>query len=133
MYVTDEAGTYYKGTEQHHRRAPFLILMQPDDEDVGKKNNLRGIVRKVALRQCGHWMMGCARVKNRTVFVCGAYGNSGLPKTVSRKTWEQGIPLPQELYDAWNKGGGWNSVGTEWAAMRKRAVKTLLKKKGERE
>jgi hypothetical protein len=27
------------------------------------------------------------------------------------------VPIPQELHDAWNKGGGWNGAGSEAPKM----------------
>jgi hypothetical protein len=133
VYITNQGGSYYTGSgEQHARRAPFLLLLQPktEEEKEGDKvngNNLRAVVRQVALCQLGHWMMGTARIKGESVTVSGAYGGDGLPKTVSRKVYEAGIPLPKELYEAWNKGGGWNGAGNEAPAMRKWACENLLK------
>lgn len=116
MYV-EPTTTYYQGTEMHVRKARFLILMQPKDEPA-KGNNIRAVVRIVALHQLGHWMMGRANINGEWIIISGAYGQDGLPKTVDRKIWERGIPLPDELYQAWSKGGGWNSAGNEAEAMR---------------
>lgn len=118
MYITQDGYTYYDGSGQRHTRAPFLLLVQPKDEPAGKTNNLRGIVRKVALRQLGCWMMGVARVRGESITVSGAYGGDGLPCSVSRNVYDAGVPLPDALYEAWAHGGGWNSAGSEAQAMR---------------
>jgi len=101
MYITSSQ-TYYSGSEQHSTKAYFLILAQPEDERP-TYNNIRCFVRKVALHQCGHFMMGRANIGGKYITISGQYGNDGLPKTLDRKTWEKGIPLPDELYTAWNE------------------------------
>jgi hypothetical protein len=129
MYI-ENTTTYYVGTEQRARKARFLILLQPDKEESGDKeatgNNLRGIVRQVALQQLGHFMMGRVKISEHRLSVSGAYGHDGLPCTVPREVWIKGTPLPKELYDAWNKGGGWNSAGSEAPAMRIWALTFLV-------
>jgi hypothetical protein len=45
------------------------------------------------------------------------------------EVYEKATPVPQELIDAWNKGGGWNSAGSEAPSMAEWAVKTFLEKK----
>ena len=125
--------TYYDSGGQHATRGKFLILLSVDND-----RGLRAIVRSVALRQFGHWMMGCARVFGKTLTISGAYGSDGLPKNLDRlyyhfddnykvvqdcpewveRVWNSAIPLPAELYDAWNNGGGWNSAGSEAQVMR---------------
>ena len=122
MYLSKIGRVSYVGSEQRCSAAPFLILMQSDAAPIGHGNNLRGIVRSVALRQLGHWMMGTTRIGNNTISLSGAYGQDGLPKTVPQDVWERGTPLPDDLYEAWNKGGGWNSCGSEANAMRKWAL-----------
>lgn len=124
MYLTNQGCTYYRGTEQCHSKAPFLILVQDKDQEIGP-NNFRALVRKVALQQLGHWMMGTARIKNQSITISGAYGSDGLPVSVSREIYDMGIGVPKYLYDLWNKGGGWNSTGYEADAMRGWAVKTF--------
>jgi len=125
MYLTNEGHTYYRGIEQHHSRASFLILVQNKDLPLGP-DNFRAIVRKVALHQLGHWMMGFARVKNNSITISGAYGSDGLPISVTKEVFEMGTPIPKELYDLWNDGGGWNSCGSEATTMRKWALENLM-------
>ena len=98
MYLTNEGHTYYHGTEQRHTKAPFLLLIQDKNRNVGP-NNFRAIVRKVALRQFGHFMMGIARIKNQSIIVSGTYGNDGLPVNVGKEIYDMGVDVPKDLYD----------------------------------
>lgn len=116
--------TYYRGTEQCARRAPFLLLLQPREHEGAARDNTFTVVRKVALRQLGHWMMGRVNFGGKWRGVSGAYGNDGLPMTVEALP-KDAVRLPGELYDAWNKGGGWNSCGGEASAMRQWARETF--------
>jgi hypothetical protein len=125
MYITNEGRSYYNSHgEQHSSRAPFLLLLQDKDQNIGI-GNMNGIVRKVALKQFGHWMMGTARIKNTSIIVSGAYGRDGLPVSVTKKIFDMGKPIPKELYDKWNDGGGWNSAGNEADDMRKWALENF--------
>ena len=126
MYITNEGRGYYSGTEQCHTRAPFLILVQPEKYEE-RHEPIRALVRKVALHQLGHFMMGSARAFGRRIPISGAYGSDGLPRSVPREVYDKAVPVPPELIEAWNKGGGWNSCGSEAPAMRDWAVRTFLK------
>jgi hypothetical protein len=86
---------------------------------------LRAVVRHVAMKQVGHFMMGYARIKGVTVTLSGSYGGDGLPTSVSDKVYESGVELPQYLYDAWAKGNGWNNAGDEAPLMREWALENL--------
>ena len=66
----------------------------------------------------GHWMMGKARVLGHSLTVSGSYGNDGLVMTVPWKVYQAGVPVPADLMEAWSKGGGHNSAGSEADAMR---------------
>lgn len=88
---------------------------------------IRALVRKVAMHQCGHWMMGSARVFGRTLSLSGSYGGDGLTVTVTREIFDKAVPIPPELHEAWNKGGGHNSAGSEAIAMREWALANLDK------
>ena len=121
MYIKSTSG-YYKGTAQHSRKAPFLILMQSKESP---SKELRCVVRQVALSQLGHWMMGSTRIGKEKVTLSGSYGHDGLPVMVEHTTYLRGVLLPEELFDLWNKGGGWNSAGSESEAMRKWALENL--------
>jgi len=136
MYIKPTR-TYYKGTSQCSARQWFLILVTPGRKvksvtsdyeyylaDYGNSGRIpiRCIVRKVALEQLGHWMMGYARAFGHRITISGSYGSDGLPTDVDREVWDKAIPLPDELYDAWNKGEGWNSCGSEAPLIRQWAL-----------
>jgi hypothetical protein len=125
MYI-GKGFTYYRGSEQRHTAAPFLLLLQLRSGPCDTSNTF-AIVRKVALQQFGHYMMGSANICGKWKTVSGAYGSDGLPMTVDVLP-KDAKPLPTELYDAWNKGGGWNGAGSEVAAMAEFA-KTLISKR----
>lgn len=86
---------------------------------------IRAIVRRVSLRQLGHFMMGFARVGKHRLTVSGAYGADGLVMSVPSDVYERGVELPKTLKDAWSNGGGWNSAGSEADAMREWALENL--------
>lgn len=112
--------TYYRGSEQCSQRGLFLILIQPERATIGETcapENTYAVVRKVALSQCGHFMMGRANISGKWHTVSGAYGSDGLPMSVDVLPRDARL-LPRDLYDAWSKGGGWNSAGSEAPAMR---------------
>ena len=121
MYILPTQTYYTASGEQHSARQWFLLLVQPEN-DV---NNIRAIVRKVALVQFGHWMMGYAKILNLSILVSGSYGSDGLPITVADKVFDIAIPLPDKLYNAWNSGGGWNSAGSEAPLMRQWALENF--------
>jgi predicted RNA-binding protein with TRAM domain len=123
MYLT-KGHTYYMGSEQCISRGLFLILVQSHDLPLNK-DNFRAIVRKVAMRQCGHFMMGIARIKGQSVILSGTYGGDGLPVTVSQVIFDMAIPVPHELYAKWAQGGGWNSSGIEAMDMYRWAIDTF--------
>jgi hypothetical protein len=122
MYI-EETRSGYEGGKQVVRRARFLIMVQPESGCGWYAT--RALVRKVALRQLGHWMMGCARAFGQTLRLSGAYGNDGLPLTVPDSIYEKATPVPRNLLEAWNKGGGWNGCGSEAKAIREWAVNTF--------
>lgn len=128
MYLGDDGsgGSYTRDGSQAHSRGRFLILLHLDSDD-GTKHPMRAIVRKVALRQLGHWMMGTARIAGKSVTISGAYGGDGLGVTVQPEIYALGVDVPPELYEAWNNGGGHNSFGSEAPAMREWACRTFPK------
>jgi hypothetical protein len=126
MYITNKGYTYYRGSEQRHTRAPFLLLVQDRDIPLGP-DNFRALVRKVAMRQCGHFMMGVARINGKSLTVSGSYGGDGLPMDVDKDVYDKGVDVPRRLYDLCSKGGGWNSAGSEAQEMR-RWVKDTFRK-----
>ncbi len=128
MYLQSNR-SYYRGTEQCAMRAPFLLLIQPKQSTISETcapANTYAVVRKVALRQLGHFMMGQVNLCGKWHSVSGAYGSDGLPMSVDTLP-RDAVRLPDELYQAWNKGGGWNSAGSEAPAMREWAIRTFIK------
>lgn len=116
MYL-DLGRTYYRGSEQCASRGRFLILAQPDRPTIGETccaSNTYAFVRSVALRQCGHFMMGCARVNGKTISLSGAYGNGGAPCNIGSLP-KDAVLLPRELYAAWSKGGSGFSLRVDYA------------------
>lgn len=128
MYIV-RTQRYYIGTSQAIRRAPFLLLLQlemPTPAETCRRENTYGVVRKVAMEQCGHFMMGRANLGGVWYTLSGSYGNDGLPMDV-KKLPRDAVLLPTELYDAWNQGGGWNGAGDEARAMAVWAMRTFQK------
>lgn len=124
MYI-ETTQVYYVGTEQHCRKALFLLLIQPSSERW-KTEPIKALVRKVALGQFGQWMMGKVNIYGQHLVVSGSYGNDGLPMSVPDEIYDRAaVVLPQELLELWNHGGGWNSAGSEAAAMREWAIDNL--------
>ena len=98
-----------------HRAAPFLMLQHVKNTP---SNEVYGVVRKVALKQYGHFMMGIARIMNKSITVSGCYGNDGLIMDVDSVP-PDAVRLPDHLYTMWAKGGGWNGAGDEAVEMMK--------------
>ena len=114
MYINGTERYYTRDGQQACSRAPFLLLIQLTDRPLSE---IYGIVRKVALKQCGHWMMGKVRIGGASYSVSGSYGNDGLPITVKALP-KDAVRLPNTLYEQWVTGGGWNCAGAEGPAMR---------------
>lgn len=87
---------------------------------------IKAIVRHTSLKELGPWMMGFARVQGHRITLSGSYGADGLICTVPDAVYSaHGLELPADLREAWNKGGGWNSAGSEAPLMRKWALANL--------
>lgn len=113
-------GHYKRSGEQAHSLASFLILMVSDEpgsvtqqKPLGKRTSIRAVIRKVALHQLGHFMMGSARIGKNKYTLTGTYGDSGLPLSVKYEDWARGVPMPADLEEKFWKGGGHNSAGSE--------------------
>jgi hypothetical protein len=78
MYISKPERYCTADGTQCCRMGRFLILL-----DTPEDKTIYAIVRTVALRQCGHWMMGSARIQGTTYTVSGAYGNDGLPMRIN--------------------------------------------------
>ena len=129
MYIEKVLGGYDRHGQQVARRGLFLILVQQEAKWVDGKfvlpKEIRALVRKVALHQSGHFMVGRARAFGERIHIDGAYGSNGLPRTVSDRVFERAVPLPDDLRELWNKGGGHNSAGSEAGALREWALANL--------
>lgn len=124
----------------------FLVLMSPYSNDPetpedwkgvsgiqkAGQNTMRAAVVYTKMGQFGHFMMGHAQLAGKKLILSGTYGGDGLTCDVPYAAYQAGVPVPQELYEAWSHGGGWNSAGSEWQAMRDFG-KELYKAKKERE
>lgn len=126
MYL-QPTSTYYVGTEMHIRRNLFLILCQPPGSMRGfnQMTQTRAIVRKVAMSQCGHFMMGYAYAFGHKLILSGSYGSDGLPKTVPQEVYDRAFPVPEWLMELWAKGGGHNGAGSEKWRMADWAMSNL--------
>lgn len=138
MYFDGTGGTYYDaGGSQYSRRAPFLLLatgwesyvcsntecsMSYAEHSHTRVAGLYACVRKVALRQCGHFMMGSCRVGDSRIVVSGFYGSDGLPldyDALSARARGKFVRVPgviAELYWRADRPGH-NSAGSEARVM----------------
>lgn len=106
---------------------PFLILF-----DESPSGEIRAIVRRARLSQCGHFMMGRVVIAGYPISLSGGYGGDGMSNSafdLLDKTpywpglWEKLHPVPPELREAYRQGGGWNAPGSEAGAFREWALK----------
>lgn len=130
MFLSTTKQGYTRDGEQF-AHGQFLILL---DKNVlgGKPTEYRAIVRHVRMSQFGAWMMGSINVCGVKVTLSGSYGSDGLSvgadpnpkyneadKCAALETmWRSAVPVPAELIEEWNKGGGHNSCGSEADSMR---------------
>ena len=123
MYISNANGRYNRDGEQVAGPGDFLILMQGEGPDC---QQVKAMVRSARRHQCGHWMMGRIKIDGYVMSLSGSYGADGLICTVPDDIYRRcGLVLPQDLYDAWNKGGGWNSAGSEAPCLRSWALANL--------
>lgn len=130
MYLFPNEGYYDRDGQQHARRGWFLLLMQPNQPrdsiaTIGewlRLNRPHALVRKVALVQFGHTMMGRAHVFGHQLTVEGAYGNLGLTMDVPQEIYDLGVLLDPEVdrimgadTTGWNDAGVSGKVVREWA------------------
>jgi hypothetical protein len=102
-------GGYYIGSEQHSRQADYLMLASSHSN-----KELYACVRKVAMSQCGHFMMGTARVGGQSICVSGPIGNDGLPlnwEDLTDRAKQEFVRVPDDVATAYWADDGWNDVG----------------------
>lgn len=128
MYI-ESSWTYYDydGT-QHSRRARFLILADDKEQICNQSSyhgNLYGCVRKVALSQLGHFMMGRAKVGDSMLTLSGTYGGDGLPaeemEKLTERTRKEFKLIPPELTEAfWHDKNADHSSSSRYVSERLR-------------
>lgn len=126
MYLQQDGRvTYAADGSQRRSGGLFLMLVQPVGV-AGCAAPIKACVRRVALQQCGCWMLGRVKLYGESCSVSGAYGADGLTMGVSQVVYDRlPVALPLDLVEAWNKGEGWNSAGREGPAIRAWALENL--------
>ena len=112
---------YYTSNGQACGAAPFLMLQHVKGT---LSTEVYGVVRKVAMKQCGNFMMGTAMIMGKSVTVSGCYGDDGLIMDVDSVP-PDAVRLPEHLYNLWAKGGGHNGAGDEIYEMVKWGKETF--------
>lgn len=128
MFVTRDYAGYNRHGEQSAAGLFLILFSPPGDFSPSRPGGLeiRGVVRHVRMRQCGHWMMGSARIGPVRVTLSGDYGADGLTNDCPANLWPRLHPLPQELADQkWGDNTGWNSAGESGHPIRAWARKNL--------
>lgn len=123
MFLSNSKGGLNRSGEQFSHGL-FLLLMVDGSKDwlrrtPEEKKAVRGLVRFVRMHQFGHFMMARLTVTGHKLSLSGTYGSDGLLLDVPKEVFELGLDLPSELYEAWAKGGGHNSAGSEARVMHK--------------
>jgi hypothetical protein len=125
MFLNVEGVRKYSGYNRAGEQSAggrFLMLVAKDAEKYEGTDTLKlwGIVRHVRMTQCGHYMMGTARVGGQSITVSGTYGNDGLPMDMAKFEGLHGYLtlLTVEAAKAyWNGTGGHNGAGSEATDM----------------
>lgn len=130
MFISKPKIAGYTRDGEQFAHGYMLLMLQSKDMPIGEMSRtpIRCLVRYVRLRQLGHFMMGIVHIAGHRLSVSGAYGNDGLPMDVPPEVYDLGVELPADLREAWNKGGGHNSAGSEAPLMREWARKTFPSK-----
>jgi hypothetical protein len=124
---------------------PFLILLTHNF--LKGNREIKCMVRTVAMRQAGHFMMGdlCFNFGDKKYYfsVSGTYGADGLTKDVEElrlaysperapaevieAVWDGLMPLPRDIAEMkWKSTSGWNCAGDEGSAVHEWAEKNLI-------
>jgi hypothetical protein len=145
--------SYYSASGEQRADGRFLMVFDHEGfKNAEGKPELRALVRRAEMHQCGHWMMATVKVKSeyakadndppqpkytcwfRRVFdgyfkitLSGSYGGDGLPQSADKYPglWEQLHPLPESLQKEFWDGGGHNCAGAEGPSMQAWAEENL--------
>jgi len=128
MFIKNVKGGYTRDGSQW-ASGYFLCLCHPSDSGIIPVSDYpaqtRAFVCYARMSQLGPWMMANVKIIGHELTLSGAYGQDGLIMDVPRALWEKATQLPNELYEAWKAGGGWNSAGSEAESMRQWAMKNF--------
>lgn len=111
-----------------------MIFDHPDDKNFGKDREIRCLVRRVTMKQLGHWMMATWDHDGYKLSLSGTYGGDGLPIATAardekaafvRKLWDQLNPVPPDILALFWNDDGHNSCGKNGPAIRDWAVANL--------
>ena len=93
MFVTNSRSGYI-GSEQYSSGYFLIVVQDPSDKkrkykkedgsDGGNVPELRAIVKKVGMRQSGHFMMGRCTLGGFRLCLSGSYGSDGLPLSLDQ-------------------------------------------------
>lgn len=147
MFLTT-SNTYYDSSgSQHASKAWYLILATLDtgDRDIehytcatcGEPHpSLYANARKVAMSQCGQFMMGIARIGGNSIVVSGQFGSDGLPKHMGTEPWHtlraETLPYFTKLPDSvassyWHSGADYHAGKSgDYTMLRAWALASLV-------
>lgn len=94
----------------------------------GGNGKLWGAVRRVQLHQCGHFMMGAARLGRHRIGLSGPIGHDGLPLDLQDcpPEWRPRlVEVPEEVAARYWKDDGHNDVGKAAPDLRTWALANL--------
>jgi len=132
MFIKDAKSGYTRDGQQKASGQFLIVFDEPGYK--GLRPPLRACVRKVHLKQLGHFMMGQVRLAGFNIVLSGTYGGDGLPvsldledlpRKVVEHIWHKATPLPKKLQAEFWEGGGHNDAGKEATAMRDWALENL--------
>lgn len=103
----------------------FLCLVSDKNNQKCNADNTRAFVCFTKMSPFGHFVMGKTHKFGQQFILSGSYGQDGLIMDVETDIFEKCHKLPEELFDKWAHGGGWNSAGNEAADMRKFGLELL--------
>ena len=92
------------------------------------KPKLWATVRSVALQQCGHFMMGCARIGGASISISGSCGSDGLPRDyqeVPKAYRDRLVEVPEAVAAVYWSDNGHNTIGSAAPTMRDWALEAF--------